>query len=281
MRCPDPKYVWPHGTIMAVPCGKCIACLSNKRHDWAFRLMQEYKVSSSAHFVTLTYSEKYYPSVHGLSKRHVQLYLKRLRHLSPKLRYYAVGEYGSNTGRAHYHLIIFNSDEKSIRQVWSLFNKNTNKVEPIGIVHVGNVTEASVQYVLKYVVQKDDGPPGLNKPFSLMSRGHGLGAHYLTDAMVEWHRAANRLYTIRYGEKGRLPRFYKEKIWPNSSWSDWAYRREKVFKQARKEADTREKQNYEKIRAAGYSNPEATQRAMRKAHTAKIKSKIAFTQKHF
>lgn len=282
MKCPDPKYVWPHGNIMAVPCGKCLTCLSNKRHDWAFRLMQEYKVSTSSHFVTLTYSQKYYPTEHGVSKRHVQLYIKRLRHDSPKLRYYAVGEYGSNTGRAHYHLIIFNSDENSIRKHWSLLNKVTNKIEPIGLVHLGQVTEASVQYVLKYMVQKFAVPPeGKNKPFSLMSRGHGIGAHYLSDAMVKWHRDADRVYTLVYGEKRRLPRFYKDKIWPNSGWSSWAYNRERVFKQARKEAELRDKKNYEILRSRGYSNPEATQTAMRNAVQGKIKSKVAFTQKHF
>lgn len=279
MKCPNPKFVWPHGNIMAVPCGKCLVCLSNKRQDWAFRLMQEYKVSKSSFFVTLTYSEKYYPHTHGVSKRHVQLFLKRLRHITPNIRYYAVGEYGTLTGRAHYHIIIFNSDEKAIRETWTLRNKVTNKIEPIGLVHIGKVTEKSVQYVLKYVVQRDQSPKNLNKSFSLMSRGYGLGAHYLTDKMVKWHRDNNAVYTVTYGEKGRLPRFYKEKIWPNSSWSDWAVRRENVFKNARKEADKRDKYNLEIIRRAGYKDPEAARKAMQDAMAAKILQKVKYSQK--
>ena len=94
-----------------VPCGKCIACLHNKRSDWQFRLRQEHKASKSSMFVTLTYRRKFLPEGGSLSKRDLQLFLKRLRKKdeSVKIRYYAVGEYGSQRKRAHYHL-----DRKSV-----------------------------------------------------------------------------------------------------------------------------------------------------------------------
>ena len=289
MKCPTPNYVWPKDKVIAVPCGKCLACLSNKREDWSFRLMQEYKVSASAFFVTLTYSEKYHPSM-GVSKRHLQLYFKRLRKLVVKdtkypIRYYAVGEYGGQTNRPHYHAIIFNADEKSIRQAWSLFNKVRNKVEPIGIVHCGNVTEASVSYVLKYVVQKYEFPDGLNPSFSVMSRGYGLGANYLSDRMVEWHRSGDRVYTLQYGVKKRLPRFYKEKIWPAvkmeefpQGWAKWTYNREFVFKKAQKEAELQEEVEKSKLRAAGVKDPGKLIERSRNARLKGIKSKVAYSQ---
>lgn len=290
MKCPTPNFVWPHDKVIAVPCGKCLACLSNKREDWAFRLMQEYKVCISAHFVTLTYSEKYKPS-HGVSKRHLQLYFKRLRkrvQQDPKypVRYYAVGEYAPETLRPHYHAIIFNADEKSIRESWSLYNKVREKLEPIGIVHIGNVQEASVQYVLKYVVQKADYPVDLNPSFSLMSRGHGLGACYLSDNMVEWHRSAGRVFALRHGVKSRLPRFYKEKIWPSVKLEDypqnaavWNWQREHVFKKARKEAEQSEEVNRNLLRAEGIKNPDRYIERVRDARLRKVKSKVAYTQK--
>lgn len=277
MRCPSPNFVWPHGRVIAVPCGKCLACLSTKRHDWSVRLMQEYKVSSSAHFVTLTYSEKYYPA-HGLSKRHCQLYLKRLRKKSPRLRYYLVGEYGSKTGRAHYHAIIYNSDEKSIAQCWTLKNLRNDEMEPIGIVHIGKVTEASTAYVTKYIIQKGSPVGDVNPPFSLMSRAYGLGLNYLTDAMVKWHRDNESIYMVRHGEKQRLPRYYKEKIWPNSTWSNWAYIRDEIFKKARKEAEKKDELENKLLAEQGY-NPEAIRTEMRNAVIARIKSKVAYSQK--
>lgn len=290
MKCPNPNYVWPKNKVIAVPCGKCMVCLSNKRHDWSVRLEQEQKVSKSSHFVTLTYSEKYYPTEYGVIKRHLQLYFKRLRKECPKLRYYAVGEYGSNTGRAHYHAIIFNAEEKPIIECWTLtrkiFSKDSKELlkkvkEPIGIVHIGQVNQASIRYVTKYVIQKNQDVGKLNPPFALMSRAYGLGAHYLTDAMVKWHRANDRVYMMDYNTKHRLPRFYKDKIWPNSTWSDWAYKREQLSKKIQKEADQRESYNLKVIASQGYKNPEKMQKVMSDAVAARIKSKVAFSQKTF
>lgn len=285
MRCPNPNFVWPNGRVIAVPCGKCLACLSNKRHDWAARLMQEYKVSDSAVFITLTYSERFLPE-NGVVKRHLQLYLKRLRKVTPRLRYYAVGEYGSTTLRPHYHAILFNAQEKDIRDCWSLLDKKTGQKVPIGIVHVGTCTEASVAYVLKYVVQsKDPVPSGFNPPFSIMSRGYGLGLNYLTDEMLAWHRAGDRVYMIQHGEKHRLPRYYKDKIWPKvEEWYNrdgtvcrWNQERETLNQKALAEAEKREKRELKKLKEMGYSLSKIDQ--LRESNLSGIKQKVAYTQK--
>lgn len=221
MICTDQKLIWPHRSIewtdaneergMLVPCGKCIACLMNKRQDWSFRLEQEHRVSKSAHFVTLTYDEKHLRTDRSLCKRDLQLYLKRLRKKdeTTRIRYYGVGEYGTKGGRPHYHVLLFNSKELDIRSAW-----NDIKGEPIGLVHVGKVTAASIAYVTKYVIQRTDYPEGVDRPFSVMSRSYGIGGAYLADNVVEWHRGGDFNYIIRPGNmKGRLPRFYRDKIW--------------------------------------------------------------------
>lgn len=269
MNCPNPRYVWPTGKIQAVPCGKCLACLSNKRQDWSFRLMQEYKRSKSAAFITLTYHPKFYPNS-GLSKRHFQLFMKRLRRNSTdRLRYFAVGEYGGKTGRGHYHAIIFNfvGDEKFLQSIWSLDG------EPIGIVHIGKVNEASVRYCTKYVIQRGNHmDKKLNKPFSLMSRSFGLGLWYLTDAMVAWHRSGDKNYTLIDGEKRRLPRYFKDKIWHNP------VVRARVSQQAQDEAKAAQQENYDILKREGYE-PETIMAEMRAAVYSRIKEKVAFTQK--
>lgn len=285
MRCPNPNFVWPNGKVIAVPCGKCLPCLSNKRHDWSARLMQEHRVSSSAHFVTLTYSDRFNPSC-GVVKRHLQLYMKRLRKLTPRLRYYAVGEYGSKFGRPHYHAIIFNAEEKNIRSCWSLLDKKTGKSVPIGIVHLGKVNEASVSYTLKYVVQsREPVSGGLNPPFALMSRGYGLGLNYLTDEILKWHRDNHNVYFPVHGEKHRLARFYKDKIWPkvtewytrDGSVCRWNYMREDISKKSQKEAEQREEKEIASLKKKGYSRDDMEK--FRNASYSRIKKKVSYSQK--
>lgn len=192
-----------------VGCGKCLPCLTNKRADWIFRLTYEYRVSSSAQFVTLTYHPKFVPD--GLSKRHLQLFLKRLRRhdSSGRIRYFAVGEYGSKSGRPHYHILLFNADDSgaTVRKSWRW------KKQSLGIVDIRPVNEARISYTTKYIIQPELVYRGMQKPFVLMSRRYGIGASYLTDEMVKWHRDDDRNYAYVDEVKTRLPRYYKEKIW--------------------------------------------------------------------
>lgn len=256
--------------LVLVPCGKCIPCLVNKRSDWSFRLEQEHKASKSAHFVTLTYDEKHRPTDGSLCKRHLQLFMKRLRKKdsTSKLRYYAVGEYGSKTLRPHYHLLLFNSCEDLIRKAWVDSNGKA-----VGHVHVGKVTAASVAYVTKYVVQRDSYPSGLEKPFALMSRAYGIGGRYLSDQVVEWHRANDANYVVRPGnQKGRLPRFYREKIW---------YRPEDRARisSAAMELVRRNEELEEKYYKETYGMNWETQLAIaRNCVLSRVKQKISFTQ---
>lgn len=204
------------GKSEACPCGKCVNCLKRRVSGWSFRLMQEYKRSTSGHFITLTYDTDNVPltgrGFMSLSKRDVQLFFKRLRkaHTSEMelpIKYYAAGEYGGRTSRPHYHIILFNAKLELIQPAWNL-----------GQLHYGTLTEASVGYTLKYIHKKpftkkhanDDRQP----EFALMSKG--LGANYLTKAMVQWHKnhMEDRQYlTIADGKKIAMPRYYKLKIY--------------------------------------------------------------------
>lgn len=258
-------------TPVSVPCGKCIPCLVNKRTEWSFRLEQEHRVSKSAHFVTLTYDQKHLRTDNSLDKRDLQLYLKRLRKKdgTARIRYYAVGEYGTHGGRPHYHILLFNSVEEHIRSAWC-----DSKGNAIGIVHVGQVQAASIAYVTKYIIQKDSYPEGVEKPFATMSRAYGIGAHYLSDDMVEWHRVDDRNYTVSPGNvKGRLPRFYREKIWFKGH-----PRKDIVSKQSM--ALTLEKQKKERDYFAlkyGSRGP-AVMADARDKMLSRIKQKIQFSQ---
>lgn len=219
-----------------VPCGKCMECKKRRVSAWSFRLMQEYKVSQSAYFITLTYDTAHVPITnHGfmsLSKRDVQLFFKRLRKAHGQtscIKYYAAGEYGEDTMRPHYHVILFNAKIEKISPAWGL-----------GHVHYGQVTEASVGYTLKYICKDSIIPlhdrDDRQKEFPLMSKG--LGKNYLTKAMIAWHKASpDRMYcNLLDGKKIAMPRYYKDKIY-----TDWerevalAYQMDKLFEVEMKE----------------------------------------------
>lgn len=205
MECLAVKYL-PLRDI-SVPCGKCAFCLATRRSDWSTRLEYEAKKWLDKKFITLTYADPHLYFLNGISqlhKPHLQNYFKRLRKAGYRLRYYAVGEYGSKTYRPHYHVLLFGSiPENVLRKSWEFGN-----------VHIGQVTAASVSYCLKYVVNgRAKGMRiGRVRPYATMSRKPGLGANYLTSQMIRWHQSKRKNYVLVDGQKRHLPRYYKDKI---------------------------------------------------------------------
>lgn len=203
------------GEHISAPCGKCPNCYKRRVSQWSFRLMQEEKRSTSAHFITLTYDTSHVPITDkrymSLDKRDTQLFFKRLRkcpeNISSKIKYYCVGEYGGKTERPHYHIILYNAAIETIQRAWQL-----------GSVHYGTITGASIGYTLKYISKRGNIPKHNNddrKPqFGNMSKG--LGANYLTESMKLWHHAdkLTRMYcNLKDGKKIAMPRYYKNKIY--------------------------------------------------------------------
>lgn len=187
---------------------------------WSFRLVKEGDVSKSALFVTLTYNTEHVPITQkgymSLDKTDVQKFFKRLRKLSKqKIKYFAVGEYGTEKMRPHYHIIMFNADKEMIVKAWTKDNKE------IGSIFIGTVSEASIGYTLKYMQKPTKIPLHKNddrlKEFQLMSKG--LGKNYLTNNMIFWHKddLVNRMYIpLKDGKKIAMPRYYKDKLYNES-----------------------------------------------------------------
>lgn len=222
MECLKPKYL--HEREMVVPCGNCAFCAATRRSDWALRLHYEAKKHYGSKFITLTYSNNNLIWAHGnpqLSKprkegdSHLQLFFKRVRKAGYKFRYYAVGEYGSRTFRPHYHVLMFGDvPDEVIRQAWANYNRSTKKHYPLGHVHIGKVTIASVMYCLGYLVNGKGWQMHHHrvKPFCIMSRRPGLGHSYLTKEMIAWHKSDRKNYAVLDGQRRHLPRYYKLKI---------------------------------------------------------------------
>lgn len=207
MTCQTLRYLSKQDIM--VPCGNCAFCLASRRSDWALRLEYEQRRHIGSKFVTLTYANAHLVWHAGnsqLHKPHLQEFFKNLRGRGArrKVRYFAVGEYGSKTFRPHYHVILFGDiAEDVVRKSWKY-----------GLVHIGSVTSASIMYCLGYVVNGREWKmrKGRVRPFATMSRRPGLGVNYLTPAMVDWHKSGRKNYAVLNGVKRRLPRYYKEKI---------------------------------------------------------------------
>ena len=252
MPCLTPIKLSPH----VVPCGQCEGCLVQRRNDWSFRIREELKVSKNARFVTLTYApgnEPYtrhyfydqdqvysYIDVETVNKRDPQLFLKKLREHAreaqktlkwPGIRYYLVSEYGSETQRPHYHLILFNCPTTTLDQIEEIWTH--------GFTHIGEANDASIHYTTKYVINsKSNENAGRMPPFALMSRRPGIGSGYINRAK-KWHIQNN--YTYGIGTKGQkipLPRYYKDRIFPK-------FIRQRNSYQALQKAITKDREGFE------------------------------------
>lgn len=219
MQCISPIHLRrakpsPKGDFVTVPCGKCYACLSRKRSEWAFRLQKEQRYSDSSYFFTLTYddehipvNEKGFPSV---SKDDIQRFMKRLRKLySPtKIRYFITSEYGPSTFRPHYHGLLFNAPVASVDR----FYRDLEKAWGLGYVQAGSVTPASINYCSKYCISKHSSPVGSTPCFSLMSRRPGLGSAFLEEQGSLFQSQLKDWTILPGGYRQRLPRFFREKL---------------------------------------------------------------------
>lgn len=224
MNCFKPINITdPHNPTLriSVPCGRCAACLSNKANDWVTRLKIEQLCSSSAYFLTLTYADPWLPINNygnpGFSLRDMTLFLKRLRSKVPdKLRYYYVCEYGKDTHRPHYHMILFNwPHEKdlmsAVADCW--IDSRGRLMSMITDKNVGLLTDNGVTYVTKYILKKQNILPGDDVPFMKCSTRPGIGFSFLTDEVIRFYRDNPSELIFIAGEQRLMPRYIKDKIY--------------------------------------------------------------------
>lgn len=169
--------------IFFIPCGKCSGCRLAKRKEYAIRCAMEAKsYGDNVSFITLTYDDEHNKGY--LVKRDLQGFLRKLRRLGYKIRYFACGEYGGLTLRPHYHVVIFGYFPKDAK----LFNESStgfpvfrsSEVESVwkyGFVTIQHFTAECAGYVAGYVQKKI----GDDKSFLLMSKKPGLGYQYMVD----------------------------------------------------------------------------------------------------
>lgn len=146
---------------------------------------------------------------YSLVKRDFQLFMKRLRKRFPnqKIRFYACGEYGSQTLRPHFHAIIFGLDLND-RYFWKfnhehqpLYRSPTlEEIWPYGFALFGDVTWQTCAYTARYVMKKRGGDLAkfyetfnLEPEFCLMSRKPGIARKYYDEHHKDFYETGKIL----------------------------------------------------------------------------------------
>ncbi len=162
-------------------------------------------------FVTLTYETM--PENASLNPEHHRNFLKRLRkslaaRQLPKVRFYAVGEYGSETQRPHYHYSLFGlSVSMGLRLVPAAW--------PNGFTMTAEFNKNTAAYVCGYVTKKmtSKHDPRLNgryPEFARQSNRPGIGHSAMavirdvicTDAGLDEYLATGDVpMTLKMGKK--------------------------------------------------------------------------------
>lgn len=218
MRCIKPFVTAEH----AFGCGQCMPCRVNRRRTWMHRIILEARCHASSSFVTLTYNEENVPVDGSLRPDDLTKFLKRFRRRfdSKEYRYFAVGEYGDQSGRPHFHLALFGLGPcenhsylgfpaypaaqrgcqcvncVAVRSTWGL-----------GLVQVARLEIASARYLAGYIVKKltDVADPRLRgryPEFARMSTHPGLGALALpvvASAVDKWNSSMETPSALRHG----------------------------------------------------------------------------------
>lgn len=150
----------------SLPCGTCILCRSEQARQWAVRIHHEAQLTDNNCFITLTYSDQHLPPHGSLQYANLVKFWKRLRRSldrqqRARLRYYAVGEYGDESLRPHYHACVFGHDFKgpdsrTLRSgttpLWT--SSALEKLWGLGQVAVGQLNFATARYTASYIVKK-------------------------------------------------------------------------------------------------------------------------------
>lgn len=223
--------LWPpKGTAnLAIPCGKCIGCRTDRATQWAARCQHEASQWEANAFLTLTYDDEHQPEEGHLRPRDLQLFFKRLRkyadgsgstlnrNRSGNIRYFACGEYGDETQRPHYHALMFNCGFTDTRRVGKdLYESDTLRdLWPYGHNRIGAATPAAAAYIAQYSLKKqgqgDHDKDGVWRPapFLRMSLRPAIGNTWL----AKYKQDLRHGYLVTSdGRQKAVPRYYRKRL---------------------------------------------------------------------
>lgn len=212
----------PDAERLALPCGACLGCLQKRAQAWSLRCHLEARQHEKSAFATLTYSDEHLPET--LSKRHLQLWAKKVRRAIGPFRFFASGEYGETTARPHYHALMFGVGEEAreaVERAWGRGHVRLTRLTPRRISYTAGYAAKKVGDRAKQkLLRKIDQETGellyeWQPPFLQMSRRPGIGA------AAKAHVQSWRDFAVMNGQKMPVPRYLHE------AWTEAANQEEK------------------------------------------------------
>lgn len=155
--------------LMMLPCRQCIGCRLEQSRQAAIRLVHELKFWPYSGFLTLTYDDGHLPAFASLDAARWTKFARDLRDRFSyrdlgKLKFFAVGEYGDESLRPHYHAIVFAEAPLLVDQVEpsrtgcpQFESPHVSAVWPDGRHRISEVTFESAAYCARYVLKKING----------------------------------------------------------------------------------------------------------------------------
>lgn len=222
-----------HGTAgvpLSLPCGRCIGCRIDQTTAWKARILHETRLHPWSIFATLTYRPESVPDGGTLVPKHLTDFWKRLRKQTGKFRYFAIGEYGEQTHRPHYHAIIFGyfpKDAKEVRrgETHRVYSSVTlENTWGHGFISFSEANPENAGYIAGYCTKKLTGdlkarslervsPDGelysVAPEYSVMSRRPGIGAGFYTRFKTDLY--PSNFIVVGRG-RARIPRFYDSRL---------------------------------------------------------------------
>jgi len=162
------------GDVVA-QCRKCDECMKARKRAWIGRLLAEEKTAAATWFATFTYGGGYdNDKAYSLDYADLQKLFKRIRKAGHKFSYLAVGEYGTEKSRAHFHVLFFWKsspppvEKMDARIDWPFWDLGFTQIE------FPRSAQGAAAYVMDYL-DKDN----LNGAKLKFSKNPALGATYL------------------------------------------------------------------------------------------------------
>ena len=275
--------------VMLIPCGQCIGCRIRQREDWTTRIELEARdyPKEEVWFITLTYDDEHVPgmivktgeimrkvqytwkagekrpsSVQILLYEDIQKFLKRLRKAyRGKLRYFVAGEYGEQTARPHYHMILYGWRPTDLKNLYKIHHNGyyTSKwledLWGMGQIQIAQAVPETYRYVAGYVTKKMyeiDGKKaneyyelGQTKPFACMSLKPGLGDHYYQEHKAEIWRQGYIQCTN--GKRAQIPRYYEKQMETENPQRLWRIKQNRQLNAIEQKKLQLENQDYKEV----------------------------------
>lgn len=202
-----------------VPCGKCVGCKGDRCREWGVRLAHEATLHDDSMFVTLTYADEFLPiapsGLMSLRPRDFVLFMKRLRSLRGRVRFFQAAEYGE-LGRPHHHVLLFglwfeDAIRNGVRSGRVSFRSEVlESLWPHGFSSFGRLEPGGAYYAAQYSVKKiwKSGELGDRVPeYQTMSRRPGIGRGWIDRWKCDV--VGDGVFIGPGHGRERLPRYYE------------------------------------------------------------------------